>query len=213
MSAVATPETSTPWGPITLEEPPTGTAARVLDAAMARFADQGISATTMSQLAADVGISRVWLYRFFENRDAVVRGLLSREAHRFLLELADHVNPAQSATDIALSAFDYAVGTLRRHDVLQRVLQTEPEMAAIFVASGTGPLLRVLVDACSRPLSQVANMPRAEANAVVETLLRLVLSIVVNNDTAVDFDDRRQRRAYANRIIPKLIPRAEPEPR
>jgi hypothetical protein len=43
---------------------------------------------------------------------------------------------------------------------------------------------------------------------VSDTLLRLILSITLNNETQIDFDDARQRRAYIRQVIPRLVPPA-----
>ena len=198
----------TPWGPIDFDEPAdadAGTRARILDLALARFCEYGISATTMSQIATDAGISRQWLYRYFENRDAVVTALLGREARRFVAELLLRDRPDAPFVDVVIDAFDYVVGALRAHALLQRVLVTEPETVAPFLASGTGPLLQVAAETAVVAIRRRTSLTPAEARAVAETLLRLVTSVVVNNQTTIDFDNPRQRRAYAQRIIPRLL--------
>jgi AcrR family transcriptional regulator len=193
-----------PWGEVSLDSPD-GVRAKVLDAAMVRFTQQGIARTTMSQLAADVGISREWLYRHFDNRDSVVRALLGREAQRFLLELGERVDPALAVTDAVIEGFVLSVERLRAHELLQRVLLTEPETAAPFVTTGSGVLLEAATTYAAGYLRARARLTPADARDVAETLLRLVLSIVVNNDAVIDFDDARQRRAYAQRIVPRLL--------
>lgn len=210
MSLVSELPSPTPWGSIQIEEPEAEMAQRILDAAFARFAAQGISATTMSQLAEEAGISRVWLYRFYENRDAVIRGLLGREAHRFLVSLARHFDLSLPLADAVVEAFLFAVETLRGHELLQRVLLDEPEFAAPFLTTNSGPLLRIAGDAMAVLVAPMGAMEIADARLVIETLLRLALSIVVNNDAMVDFDDPAQRRAYAEAIIPRLV--APPPP-
>jgi AcrR family transcriptional regulator len=207
---VTTPEPLTPWGPLVVAEAPPGTASRILDAAMERFSRQGIAATTMSQLAEDVGISRVWLYRFYAGRDAVVLALLGREAKRFLDQLAAVIDPEVAVTDAVEAAFEFAVVTLRSHELLQRVLVHEPEVAAPFLTSGIGPILRAVGDVVSPYLQASAGMTPVAAGAVADTLLRLILSITLNNESQVDFDDPRRRRAYIRQIIPRLVPRDPP---
>jgi AcrR family transcriptional regulator len=198
----------TPWGPIPFDDSPEGddtTRARILDLAYARFCEDGIAATTMSQLAADAGISRQWLYRNFENRDAVVTALLAREARHFVGELIRRDRPDAPFTDVVIDAFDYVVGALRSHPLLQRIIVTEPETVAPFLASGTGPLLQVAAETAVVAIRRRTALTPAEARAIAETLLRLTTSVVVNNHITIDFDDPRQRRAYAQRIIPRLL--------
>lgn len=205
--AVSSPST-TPWGSIPFDAPPDGgdsTRARILDLAYVRFCEDGIAATTMSQLAADAGISRQWLYRYFENRDAVVTALLARESRRFVAELGMRDRPGAPFVDVVIDAFDYVVGALRGHALLQRVLVTEPDTVAPFIVTGTGPLLQMATETAVAAIRRRTALTPSEARAVAETLLRLVISVVVNNQTTIDFDDVRQRRAYAQRIIPRLL--------
>lgn len=177
---------------------------RVLDAALARFARQGVRATTMSQLASDVGISRVWLYRLFENRDAVARALLEREGRRFLEGLARVVGAETPLEEAVGAGFEHAIVTLRGHELLRRVLAQEPEMAGAYLTADLGPLLRMASEVVAGFLTD-RGLGKADATAVAETLLRLTASIVINNESAIDFDDARARRAYIRRIVPRLV--------
>jgi AcrR family transcriptional regulator len=201
----ATDDAHTPWGRLVLEEAAEGTPTRILDAAMERFSAQGITSTTMSQLAADVGISRVWLYRYFGNRDAVVAALLGREAKRFLDRLVALIDPTTPVTEGVSAAFEFAVVTLRGHELLQRVLALEPEVAAPFITSGIGPMLQAASLVIAAHLEQSAAMAPVEAAAVSDAILRLVMSIVVNNETQVDFDDAVQRRTFIDLVVPRLV--------
>ena len=202
MSSVSSP-------PILLDGSPLGaTADRVLDVALTRFTEQGIDATTMSQLAADAGISRVWLYRHFDNRDAVVRALMAREARRFLAELATRDYRSAPVVDVVIDSFDYVVGAIRGNVFLQRMLRSEPEIVVPLLTRGaktSRPMLRVAVMAAARYLEERTTLTPTEARAAAETMIRIVVSVVENNDSTFDFDDRRQRRAFARQVIPRLL--------
>jgi AcrR family transcriptional regulator len=194
------------WLPESFEvEPVDATEARILDAALERFTADGVSATTMSQIAADAGISRVWLYRYFENRDAVLRRLMGREVARFLRDLGARNYGDAPLVDTVIDVFDHIVVTLRGSGLLQQVLVAEPEVIVPYLADSAGQLFRMAADAAARFLRERGDYPRAEAAAIAEALLRLTTSIVVNNQTGIDFDDARQRRAFARRIIPRLL--------
>src|SRR5436190_13344997 len=125
------------WLPLSFDvDSADATEERILDAALARFTADGVSATTMSQLAADAGISRVWLYRYFENRDAIVRRLIGREVGQFLRELGARNYGDGPLVDTVVDAFDHIVMTLRRGGLLQRVLVTEPHVVVPYMADG-----------------------------------------------------------------------------
>lgn len=51
-------------------------ASRLQDAALARFARQGFDATSMAEIAADVGIKKPSIYAHFRNKDALYLSLI-----------------------------------------------------------------------------------------------------------------------------------------
>lgn len=57
-------------------EPIVLTASRLQDAALARFALQGFDATSMAEIAADVGIKKPSIYAHFRNKDALYLSLI-----------------------------------------------------------------------------------------------------------------------------------------
>lgn len=52
------------------------TASRLQDAALARFARQGFDATSMAEIAGDVGIKKPSIYAHFRNKDALYLSLI-----------------------------------------------------------------------------------------------------------------------------------------
>lgn len=52
------------------------TATRLQDAALARFARQGFDATSMAEIATDVGIKKPSIYAHFRNKDALYLSLI-----------------------------------------------------------------------------------------------------------------------------------------
>jgi AcrR family transcriptional regulator len=56
---------------------------RILDAASRCFDRAGVPKTTMRDVGAEAKVTRTTLYRYFENREAVVVGVMLRETHHF----------------------------------------------------------------------------------------------------------------------------------
>jgi AcrR family transcriptional regulator len=100
--------------------PAPGLEKRVLDAAARRSAEQGVSATTMSQLARDAEISREWLYRHYRNRNAVLAALALREIQELLEEVAERAVAAGDVVESAVESFTYVVTFAREHPLLRR---------------------------------------------------------------------------------------------
>lgn len=55
---------------------------RILDAAQRCFIEQGFHAGTMAHIARTAGMSAGLIYRYFENKDAVVLAIIDRELQR-----------------------------------------------------------------------------------------------------------------------------------
>lgn len=161
----------------------------------------------MAELAEAAGISRVWLYRHFANKESVAAALLVRESNRFQAELLTLIQDTRPAVEVVTDAFVQSVRTLRSHPVLRRILDNEPEVVGQYL-DGVGPFLRLAIGGIGAYLS--ANQTCAEPEMVAETLVRLVVFALLNNDTTVDYDDAAALRRYAGTTVRSLL--APPEP-
>jgi AcrR family transcriptional regulator len=62
---------------------------RMIDAAERQFAEHGIEAVTMRQLAAELGVSPMTPYRYFKDKDAILAAARARAFDRFAQTLED----------------------------------------------------------------------------------------------------------------------------
>lgn len=195
-----------PWSPIggpAMDSPMTE---RILDAALQRFEAQGIAATTMGELAADAGISRAWLYRNFENREAVLRALIARQCRQLAADVARAANYSLPRVERMANAFVHIVRFLRENALLQRVLVADREQTVPYLLEDAAPVLRWGVETLTTML-QVGDdgLPPVHAKHVGETFVRLVFSIAITPSLGADFDNPRELRAYATRIARGLL--------
>jgi AcrR family transcriptional regulator len=189
------PERS-PIGPTTEE--------RILDAALAGFASRGVRATTMSQLARDTGISREWLYKHFRNRDAVLIAVAHRELFRFINGLANRAYNADDVTGAVTDAFVYSVEFLRDHELLQRVLTTEPDIVNPQLVRRALPTVGLAVKAAASYLVALG-FDGDQAVVIAETLVRLVATITFAPKGQLDLHQSSALRAYASTIVPAVL--------
>ncbi|CAM3031043.1 TetR/AcrR family transcriptional regulator [Prescottella defluvii] len=68
-------------------------AGKILDAAAELFVERGVAGTGMAEVAKAAGCSRATLYRYFENRRALHRAYVHREARRLGEQIAATVAP------------------------------------------------------------------------------------------------------------------------
>ena len=63
---------------LTLPEPPLDRPAQILNAAILCFAKSGFHQTTMHDISAQAGISVGLIYRYFDNKEAVISAMADR---------------------------------------------------------------------------------------------------------------------------------------
>jgi AcrR family transcriptional regulator len=82
------------------------TRVRIVDAALALIARQGMATTTIDDLAREAGLSRATLYRTFpKGKDDVMRAVLETETARLLSELAVVLGTAHDLESLLIDGF------------------------------------------------------------------------------------------------------------
>jgi AcrR family transcriptional regulator len=182
------------------------TARKILDAAAKQFELFGIQRTTMEDVARRAGVSRVTVYRRFPTKDQLLESVVRRDVQRFLTELAVHIEGLTSDEDRIVEGFVFTIGTLRRHTLLHRLLETEPELFLPQLTTGAGPMIafaRALIVDYAR--GRMPNVSDDELNLGAEVCIRVVLSLVVTPESVLDLEDteglRRLARHYAMPIL------------
>lgn len=75
------------WGSNTRQEDQQSGRARILEAAMLCYRDQGVAATTIDDIARQARISRRTVYRYFPNKQTVIQAVVELEALAFFDQL------------------------------------------------------------------------------------------------------------------------------
>jgi AcrR family transcriptional regulator len=179
---------------------------RILDAALARFAEYGVGPTTMSAIARDAGMSREWLYRHYRNRDAVVIAVTTREVSRLIDGLATQAVLSDELESIVTEAFAYAVEFLSAHALLQRVIHHEPEIIGSVLLDQGGSVLATAVDVSVAYLTAIAPFEPAQAVTLAETLVRLVVAITLAPQGRLDLRNPTALRDFGRSVVSALVP-------
>lgn len=145
-------------------------AERILDAAAQLFVEQGIGQPGMEDIARAAGCSRATVYRYFENKQALLQAFVHREARDITAQIARHLEHAVNGRDWAVEAVVAALAAVRARRYL------EP-----WYAGGATDLLEVLRESpvimglASNSLSASGGEPDAELG---RWLLRVVMSFL-----------------------------------
>jgi len=102
---------------------------RILQATYVCVARWGLSKTTVEDAAREAGISRATIYRYFPGgRDELIDAVVVWEYARFFLRLYEEVHAAASLEEVMERGLSFASRAIKEHEVLQRILQTEPDV-------------------------------------------------------------------------------------
>ncbi|MHB8330132.1 MAG: TetR/AcrR family transcriptional regulator [Acidimicrobiales bacterium] len=102
---------------------------RILEATYACVARWGLSKTTVEDAARQAGLSRATVYRYFPGgREELVNSVVSWQYLQFFSRLYDEVHDATCLEEVLERGLLFARRALLEHEVLQKVLQTEPEV-------------------------------------------------------------------------------------
>ena len=115
MTATARPDERSGW----LDEQRHAAAVdQIVDAAARLFAEKGVAAVGMAEVARAAGCSRATLYRYFDSRDAVRAAFVDREARRIGAEVIDAVATIVDPHEQLVAAVLAALGAVRRDETL-----------------------------------------------------------------------------------------------
>jgi AcrR family transcriptional regulator len=111
---------------------------KLVDAAERLFAQHGLEAVTMRQLAAELGVSPMTPYRYFADKDAILTAVRTRafNRHAEALELAfeGDANTVERANAVGRAYLDFALGHPEAYKLMFDVKQ--PHEAPELVAAG-----------------------------------------------------------------------------
>jgi AcrR family transcriptional regulator len=101
---------------------------RIIEATYACVARWGVAKTTVEDAAREAAVSRATVYRHFPGgRDELIHDVVVWELFAFFGRLYDEVQGAESLEAVMERGICFAHRSIQEHEVLQRVMQTEPE--------------------------------------------------------------------------------------
>ena len=102
---------------------------RILQATYACVARWGLSKTTLEDAAKEAGLSRATVYRYFPGgREELVNAVVSWQYGQFFARLYEEVQGSSSLEEVLERGLPFARQAVLDHEVLQKVLQTEPDV-------------------------------------------------------------------------------------
>jgi AcrR family transcriptional regulator len=177
------PEARAPRLPVgTLPAPPPASIDPYLDAASRCFARYGVARTSVQDVAKEVGVNRVTVYRQVGSIDQQVALLFARDLHRWLEVVArEMADPPDAQAIVRIVAA--TVREARDHDVLAKVLADEPELLGPVLVGGLSDFFGRVVTVAIPLLTlgmEAGRLARRDPAIVAEWLVRIGISVWVD---------------------------------
>jgi TetR/AcrR family transcriptional regulator, mexJK operon transcriptional repressor len=163
----------------------------ILDTAWAMFLERGVQATALEAVARQAGVSRVTLYSYFADKDALFETAVEREMIR-LARTQEPLAPDQPLRDglirfgLALMQFLTSPEPASYYSVLAGELRRHPDLARRFYDLGPAVTLRNLA-ALLRAAVEAGQITLTDPDCAAEQLFGLWQG-VSNYQLALDLD-------------------------
>ena len=154
---------------------------RILEATYACVARWGLSKTTVEDAAREAGVSRATIYRYFPGgREELVSAVVAWEYGRFFTRLYDEVHEADSLEEVMERGLMFAHRAILGHEVLQRMLETEPEMLVPTLTVESAGTVELIAAFLEPYLDRHGLAPGVDLHQASEFLARMVLSYIAS---------------------------------
>ncbi|HEY1827415.1 MAG TPA: TetR/AcrR family transcriptional regulator [Acidimicrobiales bacterium] len=152
---------------------------RILQATYDCVGRWGLAKTTIDDAAKEAGVSRATIYRYFPGgRDELIGAVVRWEFFRFFLRLYEEVHDVETLEEVMERALTFAHNAILEHEVLQRILVTEPEILLPHMTVSANRT-HELVSSFLKPYLQRHGVPDGtDLERAADFLARMVLSYI-----------------------------------
>ena len=152
-------------------------------------------------MATEASVSRPTVYRYFDDRDELIRSTMRVAAERLRTSVRERMESLPSAADMVVEAFVVAVAEIPNDPVLRAIWSTASQDRSI-VVTFTEPAAIAWVRECLSPAVDASGWADEEVYESIELVLRLAVSILV---TAAPHRTPIELRAFLHRrLVPSL---------
>ena len=149
---------------------------RLLEAAIHCIQLYGVTKTAISDVAREAGVTRRTVYRYFENREALVGAALVRGVRDFTSRAHTLLETFEEPEDMVVEGLCFALKELPRDPVLGRTLRGGELVLDAPALSRALDVLRPLLE----PITRAAGWTPQERDECSELVLRIALSLLAS---------------------------------
>ncbi len=176
---------------------------RILEATYNCVARRGLAKTTIEDAARAAKVSRATVYRTFPGgRDELVNAVVGWATLVFFTRLYEQVHDAVGLEQVMERGIMFAHRSIVEHEVLQRVMQTEPDKLLPALTVESNRIRQGIAEFLVPYLEQRGVAAGVDLNQAADFLARMVLSYMASPGRW-DLDDPAQ---VAQLVRAELLP-------
>ncbi len=166
----------------------------------------GIAKTTVDDAAREAGVARATVYRHFpDGKDQLITESITWAVAQFFSDLAHAVDDAPDFATLLERALLHAHRAVDEHEVLQKVLETEPERL-LPQLSQSAPMIHLTVrDYFAERLGLERLRPGVDAERAADWLARMGLSFIVAGGAWDLTDPAEVRRLVRDELLVAIV--------
>jgi len=192
------------------------TGERILDAALEQFQLAGLRRSSVEDVARRAGVGRITVYRRFPQKDRLVEAVVLRECRRVIAQVDSRAARFDDLSERTAESFVVMLEAVRRHPLVTRLLDVEPESILRFLTVGGEALLRLVsgyIAGQIRRAQDAGELRRYDPEPVAEIIARLAHSLLLTPQGSIPVDDDSEARRFARSHIVPIISAANDLPR
>ncbi len=182
---------------------------RILRATVACLGRYGIAKTNVDDAAREAGVARATVYRHFpDGKDQLIAESITWAVAQFFTELAVAVADAPDFATFVEQALVHARRAVDEHEVLQKVLETEPERLLPQLTQSVPLVMATLGDYLAERLEGEELRPGVDPEEAGDWLARMGLSFILAEGGWDLSDPAEVRRLVRQELLAPIL--AEP---
>jgi len=181
---------------------------RLLDAAEGCLEQFGPQKTSMEDVARAAGMSRATVYRYFENRDALLLGVASRQASALAAEAINYLAQFNTISDWMVEGLLFTLRELPHRPVFASLVTSLDSRASGSLFLGSTGLVQIGVNVLqpmfANAKAQGLLRDDVDPEMLVEWLLRMLWTYL-NAPSQVATDEEGMRKLFRMMLIPAVL--------
>ncbi len=183
---------------------PRGIQRAVFEAALRCFARNGVTKTSIEEIAREAGCSRATVYRHFKSKEAIVAGAIRWESTKFFAALQDRLREVETFEELFVESAMTADEFIGGHRVIPTIIEGEPELLLPHVALEAPLVVKVSANFLAPYIERLMirnDIDKDNPVEVAEWIVRTVLSFLLVPSLRFDLGSKDDMLRLASRYI------------